>query len=182
LLQTDKRVSAGEGLVGGCWCTTTAPQAITGLVNGETNHVCAATDSGSAPEGTVAFFAQLGPTPPAGAVSLGTLTLDVSGEVTNADSAAPGVDRNCYRLEVRTLSGSGSVEAVPPGATVTVVVDHTSEGALRLLGPVEVDVSEGFTGTVTVWHEGTRFEIQLTNNGSSEAEAEYSWRRTGLMA
>ena len=180
-LQTDKTVAPGEGLVSGCWCTTTVSQAITGLVNGETNHVFATTTTMSAPEGTVAFFAQLSPTPPSGCPYLGTVTLDAGGNVTATESNAPGVDRNCYRLEIQAFEGSGTVYGVPPGGVVELTADHGSQGAFRLLGPIELTVSEAFEGRVVEWHEATRFGIEIENASGYEADVDYSWRREGLV-
>jgi hypothetical protein len=180
-LQSDKTVAAGEGLVAGCWCATTGSQAITGLTSGETNYVFATTTGASAPDGTVAFFAQLSATPPAGCVYLGTMALDAGGGVTDLDSDAPGVDRNCYRLEIRPLEGTGIVYDVPPGGVVELTVDHSSEGAFRALGPIELVVSEGFEGRVVEWHEATQFRAEAENVTGYPDDLTYSWRREGLV-
>lgn len=50
-------VSSGAGLVGACWCQTTAPQAISNLATG-VNYVFARTNVGSPADGTVDFVSR----------------------------------------------------------------------------------------------------------------------------
>lgn len=67
-------VTAGEGLVGPCWCQTTASASISNLAAGSTNYVYAVTNSDSAHSGTIDFKARTS-----------------SGAVTNYDAQTSGV-------------------------------------------------------------------------------------------
>ena len=51
-------LTAGEGLVGPCWCKTTVSAAISNLTTGSTNYIYAVTDGGSGASGTVDFKAR----------------------------------------------------------------------------------------------------------------------------
>ncbi len=179
-LNQNKQVEAGEGLVAGCWCKTTSPEAITNLSNGSVNYVFAGTDATSAPSGTVAFFAQTTETKPAGAVYLGTMELDGDGNVVALDENAPRVDRNCYRLEIQTFSGSGSVAGVPGGGEVEVTIDHSDQGAFRLLGPIVVEASEEFEWEVLENHEASQFRLRFVNTSGDCQDLSYTWTREGL--
>ncbi|MEA3247350.1 MAG: hypothetical protein U9Q74_14445, partial [Gemmatimonadota bacterium] len=50
-IQSDKTVSAGEGLIAACWCETTQAQAITGLTDDAVNHVFVQPTADGAPGG-----------------------------------------------------------------------------------------------------------------------------------
>ncbi|MCE5237328.1 hypothetical protein LLH23_02425 [bacterium] len=180
LLNTSGAVTAGEGLVAGCWCKTTADAAITGLTSGATNHVFARSNSGSAPDGTVDFAAQLSAEKPAGAVYLGTAEVDSGGVVTAVDNAAAGVDRNCLRLEIGQAAGSGTVASVPAAGTFSVEITH----ALSLLVPGAIAFSSqsaNFTWELQETWRGDGFKVSGTNNGAEAADLVYAWTRRGLV-
>lgn len=177
----DKEVSAGQGLIGACWCRTAEAQEIVGLSAGAVNHVYGAADAQSAPEGTVQFVAQTAPPGPGEAVYLGTIELDGEGEVVEIDNAAPAAQRNCYRLAIERLEGSGLVGDVPAQESVVVEVDHASEGEFRVPGDLRVtSASPDFEWEVVEAHRGDRFRLQVTNAGGEAADFAYEWSREGL--
>lgn len=51
-------VTSGMGLIGACWCRTTAVQTISGLLAASTNYVYAKADAGAPASGTVDFVAR----------------------------------------------------------------------------------------------------------------------------
>ena len=177
----DKEVSAGQGLIGACWCRTLEAQEIVGLIEGAVNHVYGAPTAQSAPEGAVQFVAQTAPPGPGDAVYLGTIELDGEGEVVGIDNEAAGTQRNCHRLAIERLEGSGLVEDVPAEESVTVEVAHESEGEFQVPGDLQV-TSDGadFEWEVTEAHRGDRFRLRVTNVGSEAADFAYEWSREGL--
>lgn len=177
----DKEVSAGQGLIGACWCRTMEAQEIVGLSEGAVNYVYGAADAQSAPAGTVQFVAQTAPPGPGEAVYLGTIELDAEGEVVEIDNEAAGVQRNCHRLAVERLAGSGLVEDVPAQESVTVKVEHGSEGEFRVPGDLRVTSdSPDFEWEVAEAHRGDRFRLRVTNVGGEAADFAYEWSREGL--
>jgi len=88
LLQEDKQVGPGRGLLAGCWAETETDQDISGLTNGAVNYVFALAGEDTAPQGTVEFAAQLSPVGPPGSLYLGTVELDAAGQVVAVDSQA----------------------------------------------------------------------------------------------
>ncbi len=180
-LALDGTVTAGEGLVGACWCATTGAQSVADLTPGAVNYVFAGTDSDSAPKGTVRFFAALSPTRPAGSLLLGTMTLDGSGAVTAVDDWAGGVDRDCRRLHIGRASGSGLSEAVPPGGSVTVPISHDT--VFVVPGAIEVEVAAP-DFVVEVWetYRADGFVVVATNQAQTAQDFEYSWTRSGFVA
>lgn len=181
-ITADKEVTPGEGLVAGCWCHTSSAQRISGVVNGTTNSVYAVAIESSAPTGAVAFVAETTPPGPGKAVFLGTLTLDAEGNVTGVDNRAAGVQRNCHRIEIGRLEGSGVLESVPGGGTVGVTVDHSAMGSFRVPGDLQVrSENSGFTWAVVEHHRGDRFRLEVTNTESQSRDFAYVWEREGLV-
>jgi len=179
----DKQISAGEGIVAGCWCKTTQAQDITGLTNNIKNYVFGTTTEQSPDEGTVAFAAQPGPSGPSGAIFLGTLTLDAAGEVTDFDNEAEGVDRNLMLLEIGTAEGEGCVEQVPSGASITVPVDHSEVACFIVPGALDLQVAgEHFDYEVKQAYAGTGFQIAATNTSGYPQDFSYTWTRYGFIA
>jgi hypothetical protein len=187
-LTLEGQVAAGEGLVAGCWCETSADQDATGLIADAVNFVFAHTTSVSAPDGAVAFMAQLSPEKPDGAVYLGSMTLDEAGEVTGVDNNAPGVDRNCFRLEIGETSGSGVLEGfygLDEGAMAPIEVDHEEE--FRWAEPPRFAEAPGVIFLLdTSCTDGTRFRVMALRTDEvgggwtgGTADLEYSWTRTG---
>ena len=180
---SDGQVTAGWGVLGAALGATGAEQAITGLVNGTLNYVFAVPGSDIAPNGTVIFAAQTaaggpaGAVGPAGALYLGTVTLDAGGNVTAEDNAAAGVSRGVFPLTATTLSGSGTVAAVPAGQPVTVTVTHA---ALAVPGAISFTVSSGFTYVLSQTWQGTGFTAVVTNGGTAAADLTYGWVRQGI--
>lgn len=180
-LTTDAQVAAGEGLIGGCYCKTNGPQDISGLTDDAVNYVYAQTDATSANQGTVAFAAQKTSSPPPGAIHLGTITLDASGQVTARDSSAEGADRNLYRLEIEQVDGSGTETGVADGATVTIEIDHSSQAELVMPGAIDIQCNTEFDWTVKAAHQSGGFTIEATNTSGASADLTYSWTRHGIV-
>ncbi len=179
-LTEEKTVSAGEGLVGGCWCRTAGAQSISGLTPHALNYVFARKNNDSAPMGAVDFAAQLYPDKPVGAVYLGWMILDENGNVLEIDNQASGVDRNCLRLEIGEAKGSGLVLAVPPGEDFVVEITHS----LRLIVPGALEFScenEDFSWELIETYRPDGFKVRGKNNGTQEADFVYAWRRRGFV-
>ncbi len=181
-ISESKQVSAGQGLVAGCWCKTTAAQDITGLTDDLTNYIFATTTAQSPDEGSVAFIAQPAAGGPAGAIFLGTLTLDAGGAVTDFDNDAAGVDRNLRLLEIAAAEGEGCVEQVPSGATITVPVDHSEVAGFIVPGAIDLQiVGEHFDCEVKQAYAAGGFELAATNTSGYPQDFAYSWTRHGFL-
>ncbi|MEN6343912.1 MAG: hypothetical protein ABFE16_01345 [Armatimonadia bacterium] len=181
-LTSGKQVTAGEGLVGNCWCTTTVNSAISGLTAGALNHVYAVATGYSAPEGTVAFAAQLAPPGPGGSVYLGTMTLDAGGTVTAVDNWASGVERSCCRLQMAKISGSGTATAVPAGSSQSKIVTHSEKAEFIVAGHLVAETSTpDFSVRVTESSRGDQFTLEITNGGTASADCSFTWQREGLL-
>jgi len=89
-IQNDKTVSAGEGLIDGCWCSTSAAFSISGLTNGAVNYVFGQRSADSAWTGGVSFYASTNSTKPTGHIYLGTIELDANGDVVSIANDAEG--------------------------------------------------------------------------------------------
>lgn len=178
-LELDGTVSAGEGLIAGCWCQTTTGSQISNLTSGAINYVFGRTDAESAPAGTVVFTAQLSPEKPAGAVYLGTMELDAAGLVTAAAGTAPGVDRNCRRLEIRRIEGSGLVADVPADGEFSVEITHSPTLIVPgMIGMLET--TEGFEWELQETWRGDGFRLKAHNAGAETVDFAYSWVRCGF--
>jgi hypothetical protein len=179
-LTTQGKVTAGEGLIGGCWCQTAEEQAISGLTAAATNYVFARPTSEGPTTGAVSFFAQVSGTKPAGAILLGTVEVDGDGQVTAVHEDLPEVDRNCLKLEIGQLCGSGLVTAVVAGADFTAQVQH---GEVFIVpGAIVFNSSSGgFTWELRETYRGDGFVIKGHNGGTSEADFAYTWARRGLI-
>jgi hypothetical protein len=171
-------VTAGEGLVGGCWCQSIAEQAIAGLTAGATNYVFGRAAAEGPTTGAVGFFGQVSATKPAGAVLLGTVEVDGTGTVTAVHEDVASVERNCLRLEIGRLTGSGLVTDVAAGAEVTAQVSH---GAMLVPGAIEFSGSEGFSFVLEETYRGDGFAVTARNDGATAADFSYSWVRRGLV-
>ncbi len=181
LIQEDKTVAAGAGLVQGCWCGTATSQEITGLQNSAVNYVFAVATSQSAPDGTVDFSAQLTAEGPSGSIYLGSLELDAEGDVLAVDNATD-TDRGCFPLKTDTVSGSGEVEAVPGGAQVSFVVDHTEGASFLVPGAIEFEVEgDDFEVELRKTYQKAQFEVMATNQSSYPRDLSYSWQRWGII-
>lgn len=181
-LTSGKQVTAGEGLVGNCWCASSVNSAISGLTVGAVNYVYAVPTADSAPEGTVVFAAQLAPPGPGGSVYLGTMTLDAAGTVTAVDNWASGVERNCCRLQMAKVAGSGAVTAVPAGSSQSTVVTHAEKAQFIIAGHLVAATSTpDFEVRVTESSRGDQFTLEITNGGTAAADCSYTWQREGLL-
>ncbi len=173
-----KQVDAGEGLVAACWCSSGVAGEVDGLTVGAVNYVFAQTGSTSGADGSVTFQAQQSASGPSGSVFLGTIELDAQGDVVEIDNAADGVDRQCYALAWRSLSGSGVEAAVPASGEVSFDVIHE---ALRVPGAIAFAVEgEDFTWEIDRTYLATGFRVTATNNGAAAADLVYSWEREGI--
>lgn len=155
-------VTSGQGLVGPCWCRSTASQSISNLAAGSTNYVYAVTDADSAHSGTIDFKART-----------------VSGAVTNYDAQTSGVlvgggtfatgsgftaffTRNrqtypVYRREaeeyvtagdLRVPSNSGATGSTVQGSTVYTLLKFPSGSITQAVWPFRV--REDYSGTITI--------------------------------
>jgi hypothetical protein len=177
-LQTNATVSAGAGLLACAWGQTGTAQAVSGLSNGALNYVFALATSDTPPDGAVAFTAQLNATPPPGALYLGTVTLDGSGNVTALDSQAAGVSRGCFPLLSTTLSGGGTVPGVAGGAVSPLAISHAP---LLLPGAISFTASDPhFTFTLEQTWSGAGFTAQVTNTDTVAHDLVYTWQRHGI--
>ena len=177
-----KTIAAGEGNIDGKWCRTTEESSISGLTNGATNHIFGRAGSQAAPDGVPSFLANTSGTKEDADVYLGTLALDGAGAVTAYANDAPGVDRNCYLIEIGAASGSGEVGPLAPGASVTITVDHSSAQTFKVPGAIDFSVEgEGLAYQVEEHWAGGWFSIRLDNEGSYPAVAEYEYERMGLI-
>ncbi|MHB8997636.1 MAG: hypothetical protein ACYC63_20515 [Armatimonadota bacterium] len=171
-------VTAGEGLVGGCWCHSLEDQPVAGLTAGVTNYVFGRVAAEGPTDGAVAFFGQVSATKPAGAVLLGAVEVDGTGAVSAVHEDVAGVDRNCLRLEIGRLTGSGLVTDVAPGAEVTAQVGHEE---MLVPGAIEFSGSEGFSFVLEETYRGDGFAVTAKNDGAVAADFSYSWARRGLV-
>jgi len=91
------------------------------------------------------------------------------------------VQRSCHSLALAELRGSGVVEAVPAGATVSVCVDHGTMGVFRVPGDLRVTSEDlSFECTVAEHHRGDRFVMSVHNTGEDPGDYEYAWSREGV--
>ncbi len=181
LIQEDKTVAAGQGLVQGCWCGTATSQEITGLQNDSVNYVFAVATSQSAPDGAIDFSAQLTAEGPSGSVYLGSVELDAEGDVVAIDNTADA-DRGCFPLKTNTVSGSGETEAVPGGAQVSFAVDHAELASFLVPGAIEFAVEgDDFEIELRKTYQKAQFEVVATNQSSYPRDLSYSWQRWGIV-
>lgn len=181
LITGDKTVTAGWGIVSGCWCATASAQAIAGLQNGAINYVFAQSNDQSAPQGSVDFVAQSSPDGPAGSVYLGSIELDGQGEVVAIDNEE-GASRGCFPLKTDTLAGSGVIEAVPGGAKVSFVVNHSEAGSFAIPGAINFQISgEAFSITLRETYQPDRFQVVAVNETSYPQDLCYTWQRRGIV-
>ena len=176
-LQTDKTVSAGQGLLAACWGRTAAAQSITGLTNGVLNHVFAAPTAQTAPAGVVSFAAQTNPAGPPGALYLGTIELDSQGQVVAVNNQVTGVARGVFSLRTATLSGAGTHSSVQPNQTVTLEITHA---ALRVPGAIEFTGGQYFSFTLEKTWQAGGFTAKVTNTDTVAHDLSYSWTRQGM--
>jgi len=182
-LTEDAQVTAGDGIVAACYCKTVAAQDISSLTNNAVNYIFGHTTGQSSDEGAIAFSAQISPSKPAGAIFLGTITLDEQGEITSYDSDASGVDRNLMLLEIGTVAGAGVVEAVPPDTSIEVTVDHSAEMEFVVPGAIDLQVAgECFEYEAKETYKSGSFVITATNICAEAEDFSYSWTRQGFKA
>jgi len=191
LLTTDGEVTAGAGLVAGCWCETDEDSEVSGLTDSATSYVFARTNGGSAPDGVVDFVAQLTAEAPEGAVYLGTAEVDADGVVTAVDNEAAGVDRDCISLEVAVISGNGTLEGfygLSEGELALIEVDHTAQGEFVWAEPPRIEDAPGVAFLLDVGYtNGSRFRVWAMRTddvgggwtGQAGADLEYAWTRRG---
>ena len=180
LIQDDKTVTPGYGLVSGCWCATVSDQPIADLQNGATNYVFAQVNSQSPPQGGLDFVAQLTPEAPAGSVCLGSIELDAGSNVVAVDNEQ-GANRGCFPLKTDTFTGGGIIEAVPGAGQVSFSVDHSDLGEFAIPGAIHLQISgEAFTVALQQTYRPDGFEVVATNETSYPQDLEYSWQRQGI--
>lgn len=205
---TDKTISAGAGIVGGCYCITVAATDISSLLsNNATNYVYAIADATSPDQSTVTFAKVASPAMvPPSAVQLGTITLNSGGTVTATsdnhedflrDYLPPVRKRLIPQQTVLDPDTSAEYITVPVGESVVVDVDHSTIVTFSLPGKVYVttdphvnvtELADGLTGSA--------FRLLVTNNWTSEYGDDYVdyaygygdetqvqvlWQRDGLV-
>ncbi|MFO7945206.1 MAG: hypothetical protein R6V19_00100 [Armatimonadota bacterium] len=180
-LTGDAQVDAGEGIIAGCYCRTVQAADISGLTDDAVNYIYAATTGTSPQDGSVTFTAQTVQSAPPGAIYLGTITLDDTGQVTDYDSEAEGVDRNLRLLEIAHVGDSGIVEDVADGDTATVTIDHSSDVLFIVPGAIDLQVTgNDFDWAVKEAYREDGFILEATNTSGAAADFEYSWTRYGF--
>ena len=181
LIQEDKTVAVGWGIVSGCWCAPATDQQITSLQNGAVTYIFAQTDQQSAPQGSVDFVAQLSPGGPAGTVCLGSIELDAQGDVVSIDNEE-GATRGCFPLKTNTFSGNGTIEAVPGGGEVRFIINHAEAGSFAIPGAIDFEVTgEAFSVTLQQTYHPDRFEVVAVNETSYPQDLSYTWQRQGII-
>ena len=181
LMQDDKTVAPGYGLVSGCWCATVSDQAIADLQNGATNYVFTQVNSQSAPQGSVDFIAQLTPGGSPGTVCLGSIELDAGGNVVAVDNEQ-GASRGCFPLKTDTFAGNGTIESVPGGGEVSFVVDHSALGSFAIPGAINFEAGgPAFTVALEQIYHPDRFMVMAVNETSYPQDFAYSWQRLGIV-
>jgi len=179
LIQQNKTVSAGTGLVQGCWCATYTDQAITGLQNDAVNYVFAVANDQSPDKGAVDFSAQLTAEGPSGAVYLGIIELDSGGEVVEIDNTAAA--RGCFPLLTATVSGSGEIAEVPGGGQVSFEIDHGEAVSFLIPGAIEFETAgDDFEIQLSKTYQKAQFEVVATNSSSYPRDLIYTWQRWGI--
>jgi len=180
LIQEDKTVGAGQGLVQGCWCGTSSDQAITGLQDDAVNYVFAVANDQSPNQGAVDFSAQLTAEGPSGAVYLGTIELDSGGEVVEIDNTT-GADRGCFPLLTETVNGSGEIAEVLGGGQVSFEIDHGEAVSFLIPGAIEFEVTgDDFEIELSKTYQKAQFEVVATNASSYPRDLVYTWQRWGI--
>ena len=179
LIQENKTVSAGAGLLQGCWCGTSSNQAITGLQDDAVNYIFAVANDQSPDKGAVDFSAQLTAEGPTGAVYLGTIELDSGGEVVEIDSSV--AERGCFPLLTETVSGNGEIEEVPGGGQVSFEIDHGEAASFLVPGAIEFEAAgDDFEIELHNTHQKAQFEVVATNSSSYPRDLVYTWQRWGI--
>ncbi len=180
LIQEDKTVSAGQGLVQGCWCDTSSNQAITGLQDDAVNYVFAVANDQSPDQGAVDFSGQLTAEGPSGAVYLGIIELDNGGEVVEIDNTS-GADRGCFPLLTATVSGSGEIGEVPGGGQISFDIDHRAAANFLVPGAIEFEAAgNDFAIELSKTYQKAQFEVVATNSSSYPRDLLYTWQRWGI--
>jgi hypothetical protein len=193
-IQTDKTVSAGEGVVAGAMPKTLAAQAIAGLTNSALNYVYATSATGSATDSrAVTFQASLSPVVPAGGVRLGTITLDGGGVETALDNDPTAYHRDrLFTLRRQTVTRVETV-TVTGGTEVVFLIDHSAE--VTFTGMTEIRISgadpqvfcrtqaiDGGTFLLYVWNDlGDSYSYGYGGgDGYGGAnDVQLTWERTG---
>ncbi len=177
-IEAEGVVSAGQGLVAGCWCETGETREIAGLVDDAVNHVFLEAAADAPTDGGLNVFAQFSASGPTDAIYLGTIELDDGGEVVAIDNAAEGVQRACHPIAWASLAGEGTIEDVPVAGEASQYVTHAN---LRLPGAIELNSeSVDFTWEISETWRADRFLLTVTNNGASEADFVFQWCREGI--
>lgn len=167
-ISLDGTVAAGEGLVGGCVPKTTEAQAITDLTSDSLNYVYATVDADS-PSDTrsVVFTGSVSSTIPAGAVRLGTITLDAAGDATAKDDNPTGWRRDLWRGGSRRRKVAGSTsQVVTVGTTKVFEVDFSADEEFADDGMVGVRITSEDTSVYAIGQitgSGT-MDLHITNN------------------
>lgn len=179
-LTAEGTVAAGEGLVGGCWCTTETEQQIADLVFGTVNYVYGKATATSGRTGEIAFCASSSAGMLQGAVFLGYIELDTTGEVVAVHMSPVNTDRHCRRLAICPVEGEATALEVAAGTSFKVPVFHDAffvvPGCIELL-----DTTAGFDVQVMDTADGFGFVIAGENTGTETADFHCTWRRWGFV-
>jgi hypothetical protein len=132
-------------------------------------------------QGILEFYASSSSTKPAGEIYLGTITLNVSGVVTNVDNDPSSDVDSCYALEIRTLRGTTAVNSLAGGASTQFYVTHSDSLLPGAFTALTID-NANFTVVMNEYWENDRFRVTVTNTDSYAASAILTWRRVCLIA
>lgn len=112
----EKQVSAGKGMVAGCFVRSDADSDVTGITNGVTNYIMARKNSTSPWDMTVSFVAQTSPTPPSDGIIIGSWDIDADGNIAAVDPEPQGYrwlsgrySPVCAHLLIEDVWGDGEI-------------------------------------------------------------------------
>jgi hypothetical protein len=185
LIQTGKTVTAGEGLVGGCWCETVVSTDISALLtNNQVNYVYAIADSTSPQDGTIDILVSLSSTAPSGGVRLGSITLNSSGVVTAVDNNDDNYRRDYLpQLRMNNLEGVYST-TILGGLYEDVEVDHSDERTFNIgLVPTFSAVTAGCRIELMLEdYSNSKFTVRIYNDAGTAYNnaVSFTWNRWGM--
>jgi hypothetical protein len=187
-----KQIRAGVGyLSDGLRVATSAPQAVTGFINGEAQNIYAVATGTSADQGAVAFTAGL--VKPYGAALLHVVTLDGGGVATVVNGAAPGTYDYAADADIlpicrpTKITDSIEITAAPVGREFRFTVDHAVLGrfafaeapALTYLPGIRVTLAPDYAANGT----GFAFFFEVLSAGEAvilednSVSTVYAWGR-----
>jgi len=152
---------------------------IQGLTNGTTNYVFGRTMGRTTRDGIIQWVASTSSSPAEGDILVASMVLDAAGNVTSANNAPYGHDRNLWTGAgaVHTVRFSGTISGLESGAFVDITIPHTK---LILFGPISLTLdSELFSYSILETHDAESIKVRVTNDGNYAGTVSYSGYRMG---